>query len=266
MTKKLTPETQYQNNPFFVASSGITLLFNLARNLAILFIILSVLSLFSNNFSQDENANQWNDTVRLFSNWTVGDWTLAVGSFFIIGLAIMLISALFGGVSSYTSYQLSRGKEVTISEAFRNSFEHLWSYLWLQIIVGVKIFLWALLFIIPGIIMAVRYSLAGVAFYDDKKKLRGNAAVKESLRLTRGAWLTTYASSLLFNILTLGAISSLVSTGVNAVLYKQFDHLDDKKPAAHWLSWVTLFIPFVLIGLALMILMAIIVGIALAGY
>ena len=155
--------------------------------------------------------------------------------------------ALFGGVSSYVSARIARDEPVRLREAFRVAFENLWAYLWLQIIIFVKVALWSLLLVIPGIIMSVRYSLAGVAFYDDKKHLRGNAAVKESLRLTKNGWLTTFASNTLFNLITLGAIGSIISTSVNAMLYKQFDKAGAKKPEAHWLSWATLLIPIILV-------------------
>lgn len=112
-------------------------------------------------------------------------------------------------------------------------------------------------FIVPGIIMAVRYSLAGVAFYDEKKNLRGNAAIQESIRMTKNGWITTYASNALFNILTLGVISTIVSTGANAVLYRQFEQSGDKKPAAHWLSWVTLLLPLILLLTAIILIVTV---------
>jgi hypothetical protein len=199
------------------------------------------------------------------SGWSVHDWTLILGSGFIIGLAVVMILALVSGISAYTSYRLSLHKEVRLSEAFNIAFENLWNYLWLQIIITVKIALWTLLLVIPGIIMSVRYSLAGVVYFDEKKKLRGNAAVKESIRMTRGGWLTAYASHALFNLLTLGAISAVVSTGANAVLYKQFTQVGDKKPEAHWLSWASLIAPVVVVVLAVLVTVVIAVVVALFG-
>jgi hypothetical protein len=267
MADKSTPsKSHYENNPFFVASTGITLLFNLARGVAILLIIVSILGLFSNSWSPNESDSSWMNLMKLVGSWSVTDWILAVGSVSVILLAIMMVAALFGGVSAYTSARLASNKKVELRVAFSQAFEHLWSYLWLQVIISVKVFLWMLLFIIPGIIMAVRYSLASVAFFDEKKNLRGTAAIRESLRLTNGAWLTTYASTTLFNILTLGAINSAITTGANAVLYKQFDKLGDhKKPDAHWLSWVTLFLPAVVLALLFLLVIAIGIGVGLSG-
>ena len=252
MTNKHKSKHKFENNPFFIASNGITTLVEKAQGVFILFVVVAIVELFSND-SPDASKDSYSEMVSTLQSWTSQEWTLFLGSGFFIALAAIMIYALFSGVSSYTSAQLARGFHVNIRDAFRVSFENLWAYLWLQIIIFVKIFLWSLLFIIPGIIMAVRYSLAGVAFFDEKKHLRGDAAVKESIRMTKNAWITTYAAGALFNILTLGTVSRIVGTSVNAVLYDQFEKTGDKKPDAHWLSWATLIIPFVAIAFVLLL-------------
>lgn len=247
----------YENNPFTIAVSGMTLLFNLARGVAIFLLILSIFSYYSGGWGPDKPADQvQQDIINAVSGWSVVDWSLAVGSVLIIGLAIMMIAALIGGVSAYTSARIARGKQVKLTEAFRVSFENLWSFLWLNILIFIKIFLWSLLFIIPGIIMAIRYTLAGTAFFDDTKHLRGNAAIKESLRLTKGAWITTFSANLLFNFITLSIISDIVTTSVNAQLYKQFDG-NDKKPSSHWLSRVTFGLVILLVVISVPVLIVV---------
>ena len=266
--KQSTSKTKYENNPFFIASNGITLLFNLARGVAIMLLAFAIINLFTRGGERnsDDPNKMWNDVANTVAPWSFNDWALAIGSGAIIGLALVMISALFGGVAAYTSYKLSQGEKVKLSEAFRVAFDNLWGYIWLQIIIFVKIVLWSLLLVVPGIIMAFRYSLANVAFFDERKEFRGDAAVKESLRLTKGAWITTFGSNMLFNFLSLGVLSAIVSTGVNAVLYRQFGDLGDKKkPEAHWLSWVTLALPFILMIFAFMFVLAFLAGIAF-GY
>jgi len=261
MVKK-TSHRHFENNPFFIAAGGITLFANLAQSIFVLLIVLSILQLFGSSFTPYPTELSSDNFTGAVQGWQLGDWLVAGGSGFILLLAAALVSAIFGGVSSYTSAMLARNQEVRLTTAFRVAYENVWAYLWLQIIIIVKTFLWSLLLIIPGIIMAVRYSLAGVAFYDDKKQLRGNDAIRESLKLTKNGWITTYASNVLFNLLTLGTIPAIISTGVNAVLYKQFEQAGSKKPDAHWLSWLTLILPFVLLVMAifLTIVIAIIVG------
>ncbi|MFZ2544612.1 MAG: hypothetical protein WAW80_01420 [Candidatus Saccharimonadales bacterium] len=240
MPNKKTNVT-YENNPFFIAVNGLSLLFNAARGVAILFFIFSLVSFYGGGWQNDNpNADSVRDKIdSVTQGWTGTEWSLALISILIIGLAIAMISALFSGVASYTSVQVAKGNQVAISEAFRVSFENLWSYLWLQILTVLKILLWSLLFIIPGIYMAYRYSLSGLAFYDDSKHLRGNNAIKESLRLTKGAWMTTFAANTLFNLITLTVASYLVTPSVNAILYRQFDS-SDEKPKPHWLSGIVI--------------------------
>jgi hypothetical protein len=263
MPRKSTSVAKYQNNPFFVAADGISLIFNLARGLGVVLIVISVFGSFDGNLSDKKD---WNEFGRTLGAWTAADWLIAAASITIILLAVSLIFALFSGASSYASWQLSQGRKVSIKEAFSTAFDHLWSYLLLQLIIFGKLFLWTLLFILPGIYMTFRYSLAGVVFFDEKKKLRGNDAIKESLRLTKGAWLTTFASNMLFNLLTFGMLSNLIATGANAVLYRQFDDLGNKeKPKAHWLSWVTLAIPIVVLVLVVIFAIALVLGIAIGA-
>lgn len=266
-TSKSVSKVKYENNPFFIAGNGITLLFDLARGVGVLLLALSIISfMLSGRPNDDGNETEWESAVNTVSSWSLNDWILAIGATVIIGMAILLVSALVGGISSYTSWRLSQGKKVKLNEAFHEAFDNLWSYLWLQIVMGVKILLWSLLFILPGIYFAFRYSLAGVAFFDDKKNLRGDAAIKESLRLTKGAWLTTFSANTLFNILTFGILSGVVATSVNTVLYRQFDALGSKsKPVAHWLSWITLILPLIFLFFVFALLIALATGIAIGG-
>lgn len=242
-----TSSEPFDNNPFTLAVNGLTTLFNTAREIFFLFLVLSVAQFYSSpNTSEKELKEQVDSVGQVITGWSATEWTLAAGTAIIIALAVAMITALFGGVSSYTSAQLAKGKQVSISEAFRVAFENLWSYLWLQILITIKLFLWTLLFIIPGIIMSVRYSLAGVAFFDDDKHLRGNAAIKESIKLTKNAWMTTFGSFALFNLITLGIIGRVINIGVAATLYRQYQAVGDKKPKTHPLSWITLALPFIM--------------------
>jgi hypothetical protein len=238
MTTKKSKEP-YENNPFFIAVNGLTLLFNLARGMAIVLFVLSLFSFFANELSPAPTENDVNNYISTVKTWETSEWILAVSTVFIIGLALAMISALLSGVASYTSTQISQGKKVAIRTAFSEAFENLWSYLWMQIQIFIRVLLWSLLFIIPGIIMSIRYSLAGVVFYDDRKNLRGAAAIRESARITKGFFVTIFSANMLFNLITFGVATNIVSPGINAILYRQLS-ATGKKPPTHWLSWVTL--------------------------
>lgn len=263
----------YENNPFLIALDGINIVFEKAKGPAILLIVVSIISAFSGFTPGYESPDDQRPAHEMaqqmqtqLASLTAIQWATAIAIIVILIASAIFISSMISGISAYTSARLARGHKVTISEAFHAVLDRFFSYIWLQILIGVKILLWSLLFIIPGIIMAVRYSLASVAFFD--KGLKGNDAIKESLSLTKGGWLTTFASLSLFNLITLGVIAELVNSGARVVLYRQFSELHgkkDKKPAAHLLSWITLALPFVFIGLILMLVVMLVTLAAVTG-
>lgn len=251
----------YENNPFFVAINGLELLFKKAQAIGILLAVVAGLSVLSSPSSFIPPSSQSNSDSgplsakdqQQFTEWFTSvpteTWFLIAGGALFVLLLIITIGVIIRGIMDYTSAQIAHDNDVTISEAFRAVFANFWGYTWVLLIVGVKTFLWTLLLIIPGIIMSVRYSLAGVAYFD--KKLPGNGSVKESTRLTKNAWLTTFASQSLFNIVTLGLVEQLLVPGTQAILYRQYKSFDvagTPKPSAHVLSWLTLMIPVALLG------------------
>lgn len=257
----------YENNPFYVATNGLDLLFKHAQSVGIVAAILAALSAFSSVpsmiFRGSEPAAPASPASPAQATSGGGDptqipfefWLILAAGVLIVLVVVFFVGVIVRGVLDYTSAKIARGETVTISEAFRGLFSNFWSYAWVRLIIGVKTFLWTLLFIIPGVIMSVRYSLAGVAFFDTQ--LRGNAPVKHSAAITKGAWLTTFASQSLLNILTFGIIQTLLTSGTNAVLYRQLDSVD-VKPRAHVLSWLTLIVPIVLALLFLAVVILII--------
>jgi hypothetical protein len=258
----------YENNPFFVATSGLDLLFRKAQPIGILLAIIAGVTLLgslpysfapmgpsesSSPEADQAAAQQFADSI---SKVPAEIWLLIGVAALTLLLFVTFIGIILRGITDYTSARIATGKTATINEAFRAVFKNFWGYTWVLVVVGVKTLLWTLLFIIPGIIMSVRYSLAGVAYFD--KALGGNGSVKHSAALTKGGWLTTYASQNLLNILTFGAIPSLLMPGTNAVLYRQFTAVDKTKPRAHALSWLTLLVPIILVVLVVVSVVALI--------
>lgn len=273
MTVNKTPH-EYINNPFFIALRGLEWLFNHAKSIAIVLLVISLLgaggNLVTSNFNQSTHTDQkqleqdqskiMSDVSHAIQSVSPEQWAI-IG---IVGLVTILIVAFLSfwikGATEYTAAHLAKGEDVTIGGALGGSWHRLGSYSWLQILIGIKIFLWSLLLIVPGIIMAVRYSLAGTAFFAEDD-LKGNAAIKRSLVLTKGAWITTFASSIVFNVVTLGLLKSLTNIGTNSVLYRQFADTETK-PKPHWLSKLTLALILVAIGLLALIIAAVIAFLA----
>ena len=232
--------------------------------------MLSVLSLGTNAIPTPDNGDSSREMIAkqaefesFFTDMNVSDWVVISLICGTILFLLIIIGLLIRGIADYTAAKLAKDEGTTLGEAFREVFQHIASYVWLSILVFVKVLLWTLLFIIPGIYMAIRYSLAGTAFF--KEGLRGNAAIKRSLALTKGAWLTTFASHTLWNIMTFGLMDAILAPGTNAMLYRQYAPLTDEgkpKPPTHVLSWLTLLLPIVLTIFFVMLIAAIVFAVA----
>ncbi len=102
----------------------------------------------------------------------------------IISSLISIAASLLG--ASYTAYlmKLTRGEEAdfnTIIDCLKNK--------WLQLLitsllVAIYVFLWSMLFVIPGIIKGLAYSMALLIVIDTD--LSGNDAIRESMRMMDG--------------------------------------------------------------------------------
>lgn len=255
-TKQSTP---YQNNPFLIAIDGVKLLFKRAQNTGIFLAILSLI-LFFLSATPNEDVADYGDSQADMSmgggfSVTAENWpiiAIAVGAVLLFVIGIILISVYIQAIANYTSAQLAKGKEVGLSEAASQVGQKFVGYLWVQIIVTVKVILWSLLLIIPGIYKANRYSLAGVVYFAEN--LSGNKAVRRSEQLVNGAWITTFAGMNFLNVVTLGVASLVLSTGSSSILYRQYNALADQpKPPASPVSWLIFVVPAILMLLILLL-------------
>jgi hypothetical protein len=272
----------YINNPFFIATEGISLFFTKAKNVAILLLILSAVAAnasffsgpqhFAGNPSTPVTAPQSTQINTPASQPTPAPAQsapdlppVAIGLLIVLPLvaiaiiaSVITIAVIASAMLAYTAAETAKGRAVGIKQAFHAVIPRFWGFVWLQLLIGIKVLLWTLLLVVPGIIMAVRYSLASVSFFDSDKKLKGDAAIKDSVQLTKGAWLTTFSSQLLFNIITGGVVQLLADGGTKAVLYRQFEAArisNTPKPRPHGLAWATLALAIIL-ALALLALTA----------
>lgn len=135
--------------------------------------------------------------------------------------AILLVPPLLVGYS-YFCLKVYRGQTGDIGEMFNVGFNdygrNLGGVLWMQLF----IFLWSLLFIIPGIIKALAYFMTPYILADSKN-VRATDAIKLSMRMTKGykgeifvmglsfiGWVLL--SALTFNILTILYTGPYIST------------------------------------------------------
>lgn len=260
----MTLKSNHTNNPLTIAVEGAKLLFQKAPMAALILAVLSALNAVS-YFSEESSVTPESGPHTVASE-TLEPAVLAM--IIILGIILLfgalIVGSILTGIFAYTSAEIAHGREVTFRQAIKATFSRLWSFVWLQILTISKVLLWSLLLVVPGIIMAFRYSLANLSFFDQNKKLTGNAAIQDSVRLTKDAWLTTFSSQVFLNIITFGLISPIIDTGSKAMLYRQFTELErtnTPKPKPHTLSWVTL-------GVILLIVIVVIslLGFAIVNY
>jgi hypothetical protein len=243
----MAKETTYINNPLKIGVDGSKLLFQKAPMAALVLAVLSALGA-SNYFGDAADPVPADAPVGPAGAADISLMIVIAAIAMIFAFGALVVGSIIAGIFAYTSAEIANGREVTFQQAVKTTMNRLWSFVWLQLLTILKVLAWSLLFIIPGVVMAFRYSLANLSFFDEKKKLTGNAAIKDSLALTKGAWVTTFAAQTFLNLITLGAIGPIVDTGSKAVLYRQFNALetDEQKP---WVTLgLTILIAIILIG------------------
>ena len=253
-TDASTPRAEYINNPFMIAVRGLNALFLNAQGVAIFLIILSLLS-YLPNLVQSHTGTQAASRLPSYEQ-ILAVLPILIGVTIVAAVVGLIISTIIGGISGYAAARVARGEATTFSEAAKATFTSFPALLWLQFLLSIKLLGWTLLLIVPGVIMSIRYTFATTIFFD--KKLHGNAAIKESINLTRGSWITTFGALTIFNAITLSIISPLVQTATTALLYRQYIATsNDERPKPHGLSIaamvLTILAIFIGIGAAVLV-------------
>ena len=121
-----------------------------------------------------------------------------VPSFISVMLIIALNIALTLVGIGYSLYCLnvSRQQHTSYKDIF-NAFEHFGRAFLISIIQGIFIFLWSLLFVIPGIIASYRYSMSYYVMYDHPE-MSAIECIRESKRLMAGNKMLLFTLDLSF--------------------------------------------------------------------
>lgn len=150
-----------------------------------------------------------------------GKWPLAIGTFFLYvviqvavqivplagWLAALVISGpLMLGISIF-ALAIARGKDARLEQIFEG-FNNFSNSLALYLLMLLFILLWALLLIIPGIIMAIAY---GMAFYImvDEPGIKPMDALEKSKKMMYGHKARYFWLCMWFLLLALGCIITL---------------------------------------------------------
>lgn len=253
----MNPDTNksvdYESNPFKLAFAAMKRLFNTNRGWAIALIIIGVLSAFSsNNSSSDQSASQGSLTATGTEN-TVALVVFIVSMVAIIAIGLLIVGTYVQGMLSYVALQSEKGKKVSVSEAYKAVGQRFWRLLGAQLLAAVKVIGWSLLFVIPGIIAAVRYALLSYVIMDESPE---NKSVKESHDRTKSLVKTRLWEVLGVSMTAIvPVVGGLLDTAGKAAQYNQLKHYHDsklEKPKIHWLNYlIPLIFIFAIVALAI---------------
>lgn len=123
-----------------------------------------------------------------------GKWGLAIGLFLIMELLIGLTCFTFVGaivvagplmLGFYTCYlKMQRNQDVEFEELF-SGFNNFVTSMVTYLLIMVYTFLWSLLFIIPGIVKALSYSMS-LFILADNPNMKANEAITKSKEMMKG--------------------------------------------------------------------------------
>lgn len=131
--------------------------------------------------------------------------TVLMGGFLIIGIIVSLWAqvALFYAVKE-------RDRKIGIKEALDKGWHKLLSYFWISLLSGFIVAGGLLLFIIPGIILSIYFSLAAYVLVSESKK--GTAVLFRSKQLVKGYWWKVFR-----RLLVLSFVLGLIAVPINII-------------------------------------------------
>jgi len=250
----------YNSNPFTLAFGAMTRIFDTNAVWAIVFVVVGIFGaiwqIVGNLASLVPSSSTDTATSTSSAPLTSGESTALVAIiivvavialvFFVIGIVVQVY---LEGMFAYVALQSEKGKPVGFGEAFRAVTKRFWRLLGAKLLAGLKIFLWTLLFIIPGIIAAFRYALLSYVIMDEPETNKGiGASHTRTKTIVKGRLIEVFGLSFATGIIpVVGGLLQLVG---GAAQYNQLAESYDSKaarPAKHWLNYIG----FIVIGLLL---------------
>lgn len=252
-----TPSNSYVSNPFKSTFRGFGNFFSYNQNIAIILLVLANVGMIFQLFDTFSNPSMSSNTSNTTGASTLGVPAAAIIMFAVFGLTVIVISFLFGclvnGMVAYATLKTSRQETTTVKEAFRETITHFWSIVYASIIVTLKIIGGLLLFIIPGVRAALRYTMVLLPIFDEDAN--GKQAIQRMKFLTKDHLLE------MFGIVTVAGIIPFIGTllqwGGVSVMYPQLKTLKSSnapKPPVHWLNYIGfIFVGFWILLIALFV-------------
>lgn len=241
----------YDSNPFTLSFNAVSTFFRTNIGWAIAFIILGFLGFLVRLIQTiTENIRNGNaDVSTMHSASSLNQPNISVIIAIIIVVMVLLIFAIvigtvvqtfIQGMVSYVSLQSLKGRSVSLHEAFEATIKRFWRLFGAKMLATLKIIGWTLLFIVPGIIAALRYTLLPFVIMDEEPNHDSVVASHNRVKhLTKGKLLEVFGVATVGSIIPI--VGSLVSLTGNGALYRQLQVYNDanfEKPKTHWLNYL----------------------------
>ncbi len=175
----------------------------------------------------------------------------------IVGIIVLqlLIQTFIVGALTFVALENDAGRKASLSGAIDAVVARFRRLFLAQMLASLKIFGWTLLFIIPGIIAAFRYTLLPFVIMDESPKKRDVKSSHDRVKaIVSGRKREVFGVATVAIIPIIGTISQYVG---NAALYRQLQVYKDQnseKPPIHWLNYFGFF----LIGIYLLFVAALV--------
>lgn len=268
-TQQTAPSPGFESNPFLLAFNALGRLFNTNATWAIALVILGAVSAVislpgdaSSEKSSDEQViRRVSETLSQYDTMTL--LGMALGVALVLGIIATIsyaIQIFVGGLFAYVALESEKGRSVSFNEAFdavKKRFKRLFLA---QGFAGIKIFLWTLLFIIPGIIASLRYALLPYIIMDESEKETKITASHDRVKsIVKGRLFEIFGLGVAAGIIPI--MNSVLQVSGGAAQYRQLASSYDNKtarPPIHWVNYLLLAL-LVILCVAFIALMVVLV-------
>lgn len=255
MKDTATPKIAYISNPFVLAYRAAKRLYATNKGWAIVFIVLGILSSFQSNYDATSNQSTLENPVGTTIDPALVFFILI--AVLVFSLLVVVITVYLTGLFSFVALQSEKGNTVSVGDAVRAVNKKFHLLLKASLLAGLKILGWTLLFIIPGIIASLRYTLLAYLIMDSDTEGKQAQPVKAThdriKQLTKGRLWEVFGMSFTSIVPLAGTLFNVAGS---AALYRQLQVYTDKKaekPPIHWLNYLGAILLVSIVVIALLI-------------
>lgn len=257
---ELKNKKEYNSNPFTLSFDALSRFFNNNMPWAIVLIVLGVVGFLfqlGSNLSSLSSSNS-SSAPAPASSTSLDPAVIAAIIIFVLVFVLLvlivgsIIKVYFDGMFAYVALKSEEEQSASFGEAFEAVTKRFWRLFGAQLLAMLKIFGWLLLFIVPGIVAALRYSLLPYVIMNESENEKGvGDSHTKTKALSRGRLVEVFGVATAAGIIPV--IGSIVSLSGKAALFNQFSYYNQhnlEKPKVHWLNYLG----FVLLALLLLFL------------